>query len=72
MFNGYTTGTPITILMENRDVDSSKYENIKILLDHLMLIIVILLKVSGYNDYRGGGHSSGRLTAPLVAVGSYL
>ena len=70
VFNGYTTGTPITILMENRDVDSSKYENIKNTPRPSHADYCNIVKSLGYNDYRGGGHSSGRLTAPLVAVGA--
>jgi chorismate synthase len=69
VFKGKTTGTPILILFENKDVDSKPYEK---LLDtprpgHADL--VARQKFAGFNDFRGGGHFSGRLTAGLVAAG---
>lgn len=70
IFNGYTTGTPITFLMENMDVDSSKYEIIKNTPRPSHADYANELKYLGFQDYRGGGHSSGRLTAPLVIVGA--
>lgn len=70
VFNGYTTGTPITFLMENMDVDSSKYEIIKNTPRPSHADYTNELKYLGFQDYRGGGHSSGRLTAPLVIVGT--
>lgn len=70
IFNGYTTGTPITFLIENVDVDSSKYELIKNTPRPSHADYTNELKYLGFQDYRGGGHSSGRLTAPLVIVGA--
>lgn len=70
IFNGYTTGTPITFLIENVDVDSSKYEIIKNTPRPSHADYTNELKYLGFQDYRGGGHSSGRLTAPLVIVGA--
>jgi chorismate synthase len=69
VFKGKTTGTPILILFENKDVDSRPYEK---LLDtprpgHADLVAG--QKFGGFQDFRGGGHFSGRLTAGLVAAG---
>jgi len=69
VFKGKTTGAPILILFENKDVDSRSYEK---LLDtprpgHADL--VARQKFGGFQDFRGGGHFSGRLTAGLVAAG---
>jgi chorismate synthase len=69
VFKGKTTGAPILILFENKDVDSRPYEK---LLDkprpgHADL--VARQKFGGFQDFRGGGHFSGRLTAGLVAAG---
>lgn len=70
IFNGYTTLSPITFLIENQDVDSSKYESIKNTPRPSHADFTNHIKSFGFNDYRGGGHSSGRLTAPLVIVGA--
>lgn len=67
-FNGYTTGTPITIIFNNEDVKSSDYKPNIIRPGHADY--TAFLKYNGYQDYRGGGHFSGRLTAPLVVAGS--
>lgn len=68
-FNGKTTGAPILILFENKDVDSSAYEKIKDTPRPGHADLTAKQKFGGFNDYRGGGHFSGRLTAPLVAAG---
>lgn len=65
-----TTGTPICVLIENEDVDSSVYEKIKNTPRPSHSDFAYYEKYNGFNDYRGGGHSSGRLTAPIVAVGA--
>lgn len=68
-FNGFTTGAPLTIVFHNKDVSSSDYIDIK---DHPRpghADFVARQKFSGFNDYRGGGHFSGRLTLALVAAG---
>ena len=68
-FEGRTTGTPISIIIFNRDRDSSKYESIK----HLMRpghANFTYLKKYGIFDYRGGGRSSARETACRVAAGA--
>lgn len=68
-FEGKTTGTPICLVIYNRDVDSSKYEPIKDLLrpSHAQ---ASYLEKYGIFDYRGGGRASGRETACRVAAGA--
>ena len=68
-FNGFTTGAPITIIFRNSDIRSTDYIDIK---DHPRpghADFVARQKFGGFNDYRGGGHFSGRLTLALVAAG---
>ena len=67
-FEGKTTGTPLTFIMYNKDIDSSSYEKGVIRPSHSDL--TSYLKYDGNNDYRGGGMTSGRLTACLVVLGS--
>lgn len=69
IFNGKTTGAPILILFENKDVDSSAYEKIKDTPRPGHADFVAMKKFGGFNDYRGSGHFSGRLTVALVAAG---
>ncbi|MEZ5314958.1 MAG: chorismate synthase [Chlamydiales bacterium] len=69
VFEGKTTGTPISILIPNQDIDVSKYEPIKDLVrpGHANLTY---LKKYGIFDYRGGGRASARETACRVAAGA--
>lgn len=69
VFEGKTTGTPISILIPNKDADSSHYEPIKHLLrpGHANYTY---LKKYGIFDYRGGGRASARETACRVAAGA--
>lgn len=69
VFNGYTTGAPITILFENKHTQSQDYDAIKAVPRPGHADFVLQQKYKGYNDYRGGGHASGRLTLCLVAAG---
>ncbi len=69
-FNGYTTGTPLTILIKNEQNHSKDYEKTKDILRPSHADYTAELKYGGYQDYRGGGHFSGRITAPLVACGA--
>lgn len=69
-FNGRTTGTPMCVIIENKDKHSKDYEKIKNLLRPGHADFTGLVKYKGFNDYRGGGHFSGRITAPLVFAGS--
>ncbi len=70
VFRGYTTGAPIAIFIQNRDVDSSFYEEIRGKPRPGHADYVAWVKYYGYHDYRGGGIFSGRRTAALVAAGA--
>lgn len=69
-FNGRTTGTPLTGLIWNSDQHSSDYSNIKDTPRPGHADYTGFVKYNGFNDYRGGGHFSGRITAPLVFAGA--
>ena len=68
VFNEHTTGTPIHIMIENKAQRSSDYHPELPRPSHADYVARV--KYRGYEDYRGGGHFSGRITAPLVAAGS--
>lgn len=70
VFNGKTTGTPICIVIENGDKRSSDYDYGKARPSHADY--AAYCKYHGFEDYRGGGHFSGRVTAALVAAGGIL
>ncbi|MFH1003719.1 MAG: chorismate synthase, partial [Chloroflexota bacterium] len=70
VFNGATTGAPIGLLIWNQDVDSSDYERIRFLPRPGHADYTAYLKYGGYNDYRGGGRFSGRITAGFVMAGA--
>lgn len=69
-FNGHTTGAPLTLIIENKQHQSKDYEKTKDYLRPSHADYVAFKKYEGYQDYRGGGHFSGRLTAPIVALGA--
>lgn len=69
IWNGYTTGTPLTVLFDNTNVRPADYEALKKIPRPGHADFVLHEKFGGFNDHRGGGHSSGRLTLPLVAAG---
>lgn len=70
VFNGKTTGTPICIFIPNENTDSKAYEYGIARPSHADY--AAFCKYSGYEDYRGGGHFSGRVTAGIVATGAIL
>lgn len=70
VFNGYTTSAPLTVLLYNENINSSNYKQYQFRPSHCDY--TNFMKTNGYNDYRGGGHSSGRLTALIVIVGAIL
>ena len=70
VFNGFTTGSAICVLIENTNPKSKDYESIKDLARPSHADYVANVKYHGFNDYRGGGTFSGRLTTPLVVAGS--
>ncbi len=69
IFNGNTTGAPLTIWFKNENVKSKDYAFVKNTPRPGHADWVADKKFNGYNDYRGGGHFSGRLTLNLVAAG---
>ena len=68
-FNGKTTGAPLTILFENKNIRSEDYDKIKSIPRPGHADFVAHKKFGENEDYRGGGHFSGRLTVCLVAAG---
>ncbi|MCM1988400.1 chorismate synthase [Oceanirhabdus seepicola] len=71
IFEGYTTGTPINLFIENQDKRSRDYSEIKSKMRPGHADYSGYEKYFGYNDYRGGGHFSGRLTAAIVMAGAF-
>lgn len=69
IFNDRTTGSPITILFENKDTEVGQYEIFKEIPRPGHADFTSNHKFAGFNDYRGGGHFSGRMTLGLVASG---
>lgn len=70
--NGKTTGTPLTILIENADTKSKDYVQMKEIARPSHADFTANEKYHGFQDSRGGGHFSGRITAPIVAAGAIL
>lgn len=70
MYEGRTTGAPICGLIRNTDTRSRDYEEISRLARPGHADYTGYVRFGGYNDYRGGGHFSARLTAPLVFAGA--
>jgi len=69
IFNNKTTGAPITILFENKNIRSGDYEKQRDIPRPGHADFVAHKKFAGFEDYRGSGHFSGRLTVALVAAG---
>ena len=69
LFNGKTTGSPITIIFENNNTSSADYEKQRTIPRPGHADFVASKKSGGFEDYRGGGHFSGRLTVCLVVAG---
>lgn len=68
--NNTTTGTPITIIIPNENVKSGDYSQMKTVARPSHADFTAECKYHGYQDSRGGGHFSGRITAALVAAGA--
>lgn len=70
LFEGKTTGTPLTMVILNSDQHSTDYEALRYTPRPGHGDYAGFMASKGHLDYRGGGHFSGRLTAPLVAAGA--
>jgi len=68
LFDGHTTGAPLAAIIRNTDTRSKDYDPTHPRPGHADL--AAYLKYGGFSDYRGGGHFSGRITAPLVFAGA--
>jgi len=68
-YNDKTTGAPLTIVFENHNTQSKDYDHLKRQPRPGHADWVAMQKFGGFNDHRGGGHFSGRLTLGLVAAG---
>jgi chorismate synthase len=69
IFNGVTTGAPVTLITKNSDKISSDYDEFKYVPRPGHADFVSQVKYSGFSDMRGSGHFSGRITWGLVAAG---
>jgi len=69
VFNDFTTGAPITIIFENTNTRSRDYTKLRETPRPGHADFVAMKKFGGYEDYRGGGHFSGRVTLGLVSAG---
>ena len=69
VFNGLTTGAPIVVMVENKETKSSDYESIKDLPRPGHSDYPARVKYGGFNDYRGGGRFSGRVTVAVILAG---
>lgn len=72
VFNGYTTGTPITVTIPNENTQSCDYSALRDTPRPGHADYTAECKYYGYQDYRGGGHFSGRITAALVLAGAIV
>ncbi|MBC8060187.1 MAG: chorismate synthase [Clostridiaceae bacterium] len=69
-FKNKTTGAPLCILIKNTNTISGDYAEVKNVMRPGHADFTGFVKYDGFNDYRGGGHFSGRITAPLVFAGA--
>lgn len=70
VFNGKTTGSALSFVIRNQDTRSGDYKNLNVTPRPGHADFPASVKYNGFNDYRGGGHFSGRITAPLVIAGA--
>lgn len=70
VFNGFTTGAPIAVMVENKETKSGDYKAIKDLPRPGHADYAARIRYGGFNDYRGGGRFSGRVTVALIMAGT--
>lgn len=70
--NGYSTGTPLTLIIPNKNKKSGDYSALENKPRPSHADFAAEMKYHGYQDKRGGGHFSGRITAALVAIGGII
>lgn len=69
IYNSYTNGSPLTAIIENKDVKKEDYENLEYTFRPSHADYTAYIKYKGFHDKTGGGHFSARLTAPIVIAG---
>ncbi len=72
VFEGRTSGTPLALLIRNADTRSKDYSRMRYIARPSHADYTAEIKYGGFQDYRGGGHFSGRITAPIVAAGAIV
>ncbi|MBQ6184020.1 MAG: chorismate synthase [Clostridia bacterium] len=72
VYNGFTQGTPLCIIIPNKDIKSESYKRISGLARPGHADLTAFYKYNGFSDPNGGGHFSGRITAALCAAGAIV
>jgi len=70
VLNSYSTGAPLALVVKNKDVRSQDYDKLQSVARPGHADYPMRIKYGGFNDLRGGGRASGRLTAPIVMAGA--